>query len=353
MYDSLEALVLSVTRGKQRGIAVSLLRSFLFCLSLGFRCISTLRSKAYDRGFLKQSRVSVPVISIGNIVAGGTGKTPTVMMIADIISKEHKIAILLRGYRSDAEKKELPTLVGASSDILKVGDEAVLLAKRLPNALVVVCKDRKKGAGAAIQNGATLLILDDGFQHRRLKRDLDVVVVDAQKPVGNNYFLPRGPLRESSKALKRAHLIVLTNCHNKEESNNAIEYLEAYTDAPVVCTAPCIEGIYDFNDKEQKISLEGKKVAIFCAIAHPENFKKTVELAGAKVVHELYGMDHRAFSAKDLKKFRTDAYLKGALMLLCTEKDRVKIIEEFTLHEQIALMWIKMKLQIKGNCPDE
>jgi tetraacyldisaccharide 4'-kinase len=222
------------------------------------------RNQLYDWGCLPITKVNATVISVGNIVAGGTGKTPFVHMLANAFA-HRRVAILSRGY-------------GA------VPDEAMLLARRLPNVKVYVGKDRAALAKAA---DAELLILDDGFQYRRLHRDFDIVLVQKKK----EHYLPWGFLRDSPRRLARAEVIAVADLKLN------------------------VKRILDLYGQEVP-SIRGWKVAVFCGIAHPENFKKTVRDLGAEIVAEKIFIDHEAADLSKLPKVNA---------LICTEKDFVKL----------------------------
>lgn len=233
---------------------------FSWCYALGVFC----RNKLYDWRWLPTYRVNATVVSVGNIVAGGTGKTPFVLMLAKRFANR-KVAILSRGYG------EMP-------------DEAMLLARRLPNVKVYVGKDRVALARAA---DADLLILDDGFQHRRLHRDFDIVLVRRQK----EHYLPWGFLRDQPKRLQGAEVI--------------------QTDRLTLS----VKRILDLKGREIP-SIKGWQVGIFCGIANPRRFKKTVEDLGAQIVAEKYFGDHEVADLRKLPKVNA---------LICTEKDFVKL----------------------------
>lgn len=230
-------------------------------------------------------KVAVPVISIGNVVAGGTGKTPFVHLLAKNFSKTKKVAILSRGYGP-------------------MPDEPMLLARRLPNVGVYVGKDRVALAKQAVKEGAELIFLDDGFQHRRLHRDLDIVLHGQ----GKEHYLPWGFLRDSPSRLKTAEVVDTKD------------------------TRLVLKRILDLQGREIP-SIRGWEVGIFCGIARPERFKKTVEELGAKVVKEVYFADHEL----------ADLSLLGEGVWICTEKDFVKLPKT-----DLAIYFLEMEMQVEG-----
>lgn len=226
-----------------------------------------IRNSLYDWGWLAVTKVPCTVVSVGNIVAGGTGKTPFVHLLAKTFS-HRKVAILSRGYG-------------------RVPDEALMLAQRLPQVKVYVGKDRVASAKKAVSEGAELILLDDGFQHRRLHRDCDVVLGGI-----SGRYLPWGFLRDSPRRLPEA-------------------------DAHFTGDDWAVKVTRILDRKRQEISsIRGWKVAIFSGIAKPSNFKKTVESLGAEVTAEVIFADHEM---ADLNR------LPHVGALLCTEKDFVKL----------------------------
>lgn len=248
------------------------------------------RNRLYDLRLLPVTRVPSTVVSIGNIVAGGTGKTPFVELIASSFS-HRKVAIISRGY-------------GAFPD------EAVLLARRLPNVKVYVGKDRVLLAKIASRE-VDLILLDDGFQHRRLYRDFDIVLKREEK----ERYLPWGFLRDEPRRLKKAHLVLTLG---KDLTLG-------------------VKKILDLKGKEIP-SIAGERAAIFCGIAKPERFKKTVESLGAEIVFEKYFADHEA---ADLSKLPRES------LLLCTEKDAVKLVPtDLPIYFlQMEMRWLKDRVE--------
>jgi len=241
------------------------------------------RNQLYDWGCLPVVKVDATVVSVGNIVAGGTGKTPFVHLLAQTFA-HRKVAILSRGYG------EMP-------------DEAMLLARRLPQVKVYVGKNR---AALAKEAGAELLLLDDGFQYRRLHRDVDIVLVKGKK----EHYLPWGFQRDCPKRLKKAEVIQTADLQLK------------------------VKRILDLKGREIP-SIRAWRVAIFCGIADPQRFKKTVEDLGAEVVAEKFFADHEL---PDLRK------LPKAPVFLCTEKDFVKLPPT-----DLPIYFLEMEMEFVGD----
>jgi tetraacyldisaccharide 4'-kinase len=314
-----QLFVVDIIKGKKRGAAAFFFKPILFFFSLFFKVGSGLIAFGYDIGWLRSYKSSLPVISVGNITAGGTGKTPYIIELALQKSKYHKVAVLLRGYKGLNEKKNIPLIVEKSTPAKESGDEALLIKRSVEEAIVIVCKNRLKSVNLAKSLGATLILLDDGFQHRKIKRDEDIVIVDALDPVSSGYFLPRGFLRESPKALKRATKIIINN-----KSQLAEEIIKKYSPLKPSHLLTEISGLYDMQGVKVNMPFEGQKVAIFSAIGNPHRFKTTVESAGFDVIDSLNWLDHENINYKQLKEFSIQAKEKGAQFLICTQKDQVK-----------------------------
>lgn len=348
MQRHAENYFLDVITGKQKGIIAAFLRLLLLMLSLPYWLIVTCRNWVFDRGWLRRYFPPVPVVmSIGNIVVGGTGKTPVTLMIAQEFYTEFLIAILSRGYRSQAEKLSVPIILskgeGPMQSAFFCGDEPFLLAQNLPKAYVVVGKDRHKASDIAAKAGAQLILLDDGMQHRRLARDFEIVVMDTCDPFGQGYFLPRGLLREGLSSLSRADLIILNHATDSDKFLTLKKLLARYSKAPVVGTQMEVVQVMEFGG-EVVPSIKDRKVGIFCGIAHPEYFYQTVVQQGGQIVESAFAADHRGFDRAALAAFGRKCKEKGAEMLLCTEKDKVKIPDVLGIDLPVA--WLKMRLNL-------
>ena len=300
----LENYILDIMEGRRKG------RSLLRALSYLYRGGVALRNQAFDRDLIGSKSVDIPVVSIGNIVAGGTGKTPLVRLLAEELLKTLNVAIVSRGYRSQVEKTGETLKIDGQTSVSQCGDEPFWLAQKLSKAQVWVGKNRFKSAVLAYQSGADVIILDDGMQHRSLRRDFEVIVVDVEDPFGKGFFLPRGLLRDSPHCLVHADLIVVMDGSSETEAQ-----LRKYTYAPIV-----------FAKTHSEMSLQGKKVGVFCAIGRPQRFLKSVKSCGGEVVATYFKPDHDPFTVDELNAF---ADRSGADLLVCTEKDQVKLPTNF------------------------
>ncbi|NGX58236.1 MAG: Tetraacyldisaccharide 4'-kinase [Chlamydiae bacterium] len=348
MKQRWEKYILGVIDGKKRGLFPRLTAGGLMLLSYGFRTGVHCRNWAHDQGLVACYHSPVPVVvSVGNIVAGGTGKTPVTLKLAEELSKDFKLAILSRGYRSPAEKRETPLVLsrgkGPEYTASYCGDEPYLLASRAPDASVYVGRNRVKASVLAAQQGAEIILLDDGMQHRRLARDFEIIVVDGLDPFGKGYFLPRGLLRESPKALKKADLIIVNHVGDEKQFEAVVGELRRFTKAPIAGATPRISSIE--NAAGEKVSsLSGVKVGLFCGIANPKRFRSLVEEQGVTVVSELCTSDHILPTDKTLRKFAERCQQMGAEYLVCTEKDLVKLKDDFECALPIVSVNIRLKL---------
>ncbi len=314
--------------GGSGGPVAVLLRFILGIAAQLYRIIICLRNFLYSIGWLKVHRVDVPVISIGNITTGGTGKTPLVIRLCkQIISdSQFKIsssqcAILTRGYKAAKDSR------GASRGY---GDEPAVLAESCPGIQVVVNPDRVSGAAEAVGRfGAKVLIMDDGFQHRRLGRDLDIVAIDGTSPFGYGKLLPAGLLREPVAALKRAAAVVITRCdqitdaeliqlEDKLKKINPEMAIARSMHAPV-----CAKYI---EDREINLEeLKGKKIFTFCGIGNPGAFFNTLVGLGAELVGSKVFDDHYHYTDDCLADIYERARSLDAELILTTQKDWVSI----------------------------
>lgn len=343
-----ELYFLKVIRKEKKGIWPSFLRLILWLISFPYRFIIFLRNAAYDHGWFSRYSPPIPlVISVGNIVAGGAGKTPVTLLIAEQFYPDTPMAVLSRGYRSEAEKLCHPVIVsqgkGPTHPASYTGDEAFLTAERFPKAIVVVSKDRKKAANCAARLGAKLILLDDGLQHRKIARDKEVVVLDVNDPYGLGYFLPRGLLREGKGALKRADLIILNHAYHGEHFERLKRDISHISNAPIVATSLVVSGVYLYPSN-QPVEVKGKKIALFSGIAHPDYFTRTVLSLECEVIGELILADHEAIDLDRLDTFAKQMKELGADLLLCTEKDRVKLPGDAKI--ALPLAWVKTGLQV-------
>jgi tetraacyldisaccharide 4'-kinase len=307
---------LSVIRGEAYGAGPALQRLGLSAATLPYGIAVRLRNIGYDRGWLRTYRVSAPVVCVGNLTVGGTGKTPFVEHVAGFYRRRDvRVAVLSRGYGAETGPN----------------DEALVLEENLPDVPHLQGRDRVALALSAIEElESELLVLDDGFQHRRLFRDLDLVLIDATAPWGYGRLLPRGLLRETPSGLRRAHLIALTRCDQVNEADKARLRQEVARFAPGV---PVIETTHRpvelVNSEGTTASLEalrGRPVAAFCGVGNPESFRRTLTDCGADVIAFRAYPDHHGYTRADVDDLRAwSRGLPSNCQIVATQKDLVKL----------------------------
>lgn len=294
-----------------------------------------LRRWAYRKGFLKSRSVDAPVICVGNLTVGGTGKTPIVAwLVRHLAAGGYKPAVLTRGYKA----------IGGKSD------EAELL-KRLSCANVVVNPDRYSGAQTAIKNGANVLIMDDGFQHLKLKRDLNIVLIDATNPFSRGVYLPIGKLREPTSALQDAHIIIITR--SNEVSLEKLQSLRdtissRFAHLPIYTAAHKPLRIID--EKGQQLPLQainGKRVCAFCGIGNTDSFFRLLDRLGARVSAKLPFRDHVHYTAAVFERISNASRSADAELLITTSKDRVKIEDVSSL--PLPLWTLEVEIEFDQN----
>ena len=293
----------------------------LWPLSCLYGAIVRLRLYAYSVGFKKIYRAKVPVISVGNLTVGGTGKTPMTDFLAKWMQKhEVKASIVSRGYGGDYTDPVLRVVLeGAkATKPASCGDEPFLLARKNPSVPVFVARRRALGVRAAEEAGAELILLDDGFQHRAVHRDLDIVLLDSEKPFGNGRMLPAGPLREPSTALNRSHLLVMTRSF-PGKTNIAI------------AAKPTLFSCHTLSQRLSNLSgdplllseLVGKSCVAFAGIARPEDFFTGLRDHHLTLKEAISLADHQVYD--DSLIARLSKSCQGADVLITTEKDAVKL----------------------------
>jgi len=307
---------LRLVRGESRGLWPTLQRLGLRAAGLPYEMAVRLRNIAYQRGWLCRQQVPVPVVSVGNLTAGGTGKTPCVEHVARFYrGLDRRVAILSRGYGSDGGRN----------------DEALVLEENLPDVPHLQGADRVALARTAIEElESEVLVLDDGFQHRRLARDLDVVLVDATMPWGHGYLLPRGLLREPPSSLRRAGVIVLTRCdqvpaEQRERLRQTIGRIAPHV--PVVETSHRPTELSNSEEASSPLAiLRDGPVAAFCGIGNPEAFRRTLLALGATPDAFRVYPDHHGYSRGDVEDLRRWAEgLPSGTAMVTTQKDLVKL----------------------------
>lgn len=312
--DVNETAFIQLISGRQQGFVPDLARFGLRCLAPFYAAATRLRNAGYHFRFTAEHRASVPVISVGNITTGGTGKTPIVAMIVQsLVESGHSPCILSRGYRAIDE--------GGN-------DEKLVLDRLCPDVPHLQDPDRVASATTAVgEHGASVLVLDDGFQHRRLARDLDIVLIDATNPFGHEFVLPRGLLREPLSGLHRADIVVITRCDRVNEDDiTRIEKRLARYRKPIARIAfePTILVQADGSTSPLE-SVQSETVAAFCGIGNPDGFRATIDSLGLEPVWFETYPDHCHYDMLTIQRLQQLTEQHGVTKLICTEKDLVKI----------------------------
>jgi tetraacyldisaccharide 4'-kinase len=302
----------------------------LYVLSLLYRTGIGFRRALYKLGILRTRNLPFTVISIGNITLGGTGKTPMVIAVARLFAEsQRRPAVVSRGYgrRNESETVIISDGSAVLADARSGGDEPVLISSRLAGVPVVADRQRRRGAQVVVEKfGVGTVILDDGFQHVQLKRDLDIVLVDAAEPFGNGKLFPAGVLREPVDALKRAHAVVITRA-----DSGSLEALKkriaAVSDARVFTSVHRPVDLVNCRDSGFKplSILRGERVCAFSGIARPASFFALLKTLGAVIVADRSYPDHHAYSSSDLAEVYKMSADNQAGMIVTTEKDAVRL----------------------------
>ena len=312
-----------------------------------------LNKAAYDNGWKTSKSVNSRVVCIGNITAGGTGKTTAVLLAATTLAKEGiRVAIVSRGYKRQQKADEPVVLFdNPDADWRLAGDEPFMMSRVLSQYKVpiVISPDRAEAAKEALRRfKSQIILLDDGLQHYRLRRDANIILVDAKNPFGNKHLLPYGILREPMEALKRASLVVLTHCDQVTERQleDVRDEVRLYND-----TVEILESIHEpeyYFDicKSQKVDLGAFKgpAACFCALGHPETFEKTLENLGLDLKQKWRFPDHQFYTEQNLRTFEET---RGNLPLVTTFKDFVKFPDNWReiLTKDVYVLSVNLKIR--------
>ena len=325
-----EAAIHDLLSGRRRDLAAAVLRSGLHLASFAYSSAMSMRNLGYDLGLIQVRRAPVPVISLGNITTGGTGKTPFAAWLANWLSAHGRNpGLLSRGYRSF--NRGLPNNpVDVANSTNNSNDEKLVLDRLCPSVPHLQQQDRVKSAFQAVSDfGCDTLILDDGFQHRRLHRDLDLLLIDALQPWGYEHVLPRGLLRESMTGLRRADLILVTRtdqCTAEQQLLLRAKLLDIRGTDEHVGIAFKPRRFVDLNWQPRSMEgVAGQKALIFCGIGNPGGFRRTVESLDITCGAMQAFPDHYHYTDRDLSQLADRARDVSADVVFTTQKDLVKI----------------------------
>ena len=300
----------------------------LWILSVIYVIILNFKQYLYKNNILKTNKLPAKILCVGNITVGGTGKTSLVLFLSKVLQKKHKITILTRGYKRKSRNGYLIVSDGKNilTDVKDSGDEPYLLAEKLENVPVIVGADRYSAGKIALNkfNVGTLL-LDDGYQHLQLSRNLDILLIDCLNPFGNGFCLPLGLLREPLESMARAGIIILTHCNLVEKTveDSLVEKIKRYNNSAVIAT--CVHKPVNFirfadGEKIATSYFSGREVSVLSSIGNPPSFEKTLVSLNAKINNRYNFTDHHWYRAEEIKNI-----LSINEFVITTEKDSVKL----------------------------
>ncbi len=324
-----------------------ILRWLLWPLSLLYGAAVVTRAWLYRIGLLIQKRLNGVVISVGNLTTGGTGKTPMVMLLAQrLFERGKRIGILSRGYRGQVKTDQgAATDPDAASSVI-LSDETWLMQRHLGSKVRLgVGRDRYSHGRTLAQQGIDWFILDDGFQHLRLARDVNILLLDALDPFGNGHLLPAGRLREPKSAMARADLVVITRSAHAP----AVEaVVRRFTPVPIFYAQPELKEVYleDRGTEDTKTAdWLGKRMFVFCGIGNPQAFVENVAHWGMEVAGHMAFRDHHRYTPADAAEIERRAAAAGAQTLICTEKDSYNLRDVCFRQWPLYVCRIAMALQ--------
>ena len=338
-----EQFAIDVMTGRKRGLGPTLLRAGCEVESWGYAAAISARNVGYDRRWLQSHSVDAPVISVGNLTTGGTGKTPvTAYLAAELAARGFRPGIVSRGYRSLNDSQN---------------DEQMVLAQLLPGVPQVRDRDRVRGAHKAIrEQGCDLILLDDGFQHRRLRRDLDFVLIDATRPWGFDRLLPRGLLRESKRGLARADVVLITRCDQASASELGEIHREltrwGATAARVdVRFAP--QRLRNAAGEFRPLALlKSERPLAFCGIGNPTGFQRLLRGLGLDTEPTAFP-DHHHYGPDDFRRLKELADAAQATCFVTTQKDLVKFPHPELAGRPVWAVEIAVEILAGGDCLEQ
>jgi tetraacyldisaccharide 4'-kinase len=306
----------AIVSGQQRGFLATTARSLLLAAELPYASVVCLRNRRFDRDADLAQQVSIPVISVGNVTVGGTGKTPLVAWLARWCrQRDKRVTLISRGYKAEAGSRN---------------DEALELERQLDDVPHLQNPDRVEAARAAVEElDAEIIVLDDAFQHRRIHRDLDIVLIDALSPFGYGHLLPRGLLREPLAGLRRADVVALSRADlvDRPARNHIWTEVRKYTR-----NATCVEiahqplSLINWNGQRRTIDeFAGSRLGAFCGIGNPQGFQRTLSACHLDFVAFRAFPDHHSYQHADLEQLAEWSRSEKLAAVLCTGKDQVKL----------------------------
>ncbi len=325
-----QALWKAIVEGETSALTRWTLGPLLTTLSYPYNWAHELRLQAYQKRWAAVRRLPCRVISIGNLTLGGTGKTPVVELVAGFLQQEGaRVCVLSRGY--GGRTQSALTVVSDGKTCLAppdvVGDEPVLLAEHLAELPVIVGKDRYAAGMLAIERfGVDTIVLDDGFQHVQLARDLNILLLDTRRPFGNGRLFPRGNLRDRPAAMARADAIVLTRWESNAAASSLVPQL-GQANLPLFCSqhTPLDLRVLGAGHILPLASLKGQRIMAFCGIGEPDHFRLTLQRLGAEIAAFVAFSDHHSYTQSEIEQLDRVAKQHRVEIIVTTEKDGVRL----------------------------
>lgn len=327
-------------------------KGLLFCCSKGYALAEYLNRTVYAKGWRKSERINTRVVCVGNITAGGTGKTTAVLLAASVLAQKGlRVAVVSRGYKRK-EKSKQPVVLTEESNVSwqEVGDEPFMMSRFLKNykVPVVISSNRVRACYKAMARfNCQVILLDDGLQHHKLYRDANIILVDSKNPFGNGHLLPYGILREPVKALSRASLILLTHCEQAtaEELKSIETEIRTYNaKVPILQSVHAPQYYMDaLSGKQVPLDAVKGEVSCFSALGHPETFENTLFGLGLTLKQKWRFPDHHHYTENDL---RTLQDTRGNMPLVTTFKDLVKFPDNWRdiLEKNVYVLAVNLRI---------
>ncbi len=361
MLNRIKKKMIKIMTG-ERERQFSSFKSLLYFISIIYHCLAKYRAALYEKNIIKSKRLPTAVISIGNITVGGTGKTPMTLYMAELVKNlGYEVVVISRGYKGELEKTG--GIVSNGKTVLmgpeKAGDEPFMLACRLKNIPVVVGKNRFQAGMQAVNNfKPDVIVLDDAFQHLKIKRDIDLVLLDSDNPFGNLHLLPRGVLREPLSALQRADAFIMTRTGRASETEmeKPLAGLKEFIQSKPVFKTSHIPYAYIVK-KEKYVSFESistssflhdfnflkdRRVLAFAGIARNDDFLHTIESFKCDITDFIGFEDHHRYSDSDLNRIFRLAEKANVGFLITTEKDYAKLANKTTWPNDLIVIGIEI-----------
>jgi len=337
----------------------------LYPLSIIYRFITDIRNTLFDTGILHSEEFSIPVICVGNITAGGTGKTPHTEYLADLLRKEYNVAILSRGYK---RKSSGFRIAGISSTVKEIGDEPLQISRKFSDIIVAVDSNRRNGIKTILIQypGTHVIIMDDGFQHRWVKPGFSILITDFNRLLTRDYLIPYGRLRENRNNRKRARVIIVSKTHpqiTKSEMTQITGELKCHQGQKLLFTSISYNNLIPLfeNRNSKEYNLKGSEAknngaVLITGIAVPHSLKLFLETYFSEIIH-LGFPDHHYFSQRDIERIK-DAWTglrSDENILITTEKDAVRLREFTNIEDSIkrAFYYIPVKVDFLKNDKQE